>query len=136
LDKGRNKDDQRARGKGHSHATGYISEYQLATLYSAATAVAFPSLYEGFGLPLLEAMRSATAVLTSADSAMSEVADGRAVLCDPTDVDSISQQLLHIIDAASDNIEQLQQHAEHAKQFSWEACARNTIKIYQQVSGG
>ena len=133
LDKSLNQDIQKAIRDGHIHVTGYVSEEQLATLYSAASVVALPSLYEGFGLPILEAMRSATAVLTSADSAMSEVADGRATLCDPKDVNSISKQLQHAIEHVSEDTDVLQQHAAYAQQFSWESCARKTLQIYQHI---
>ena len=134
LDKSLNQDIQKALAQGHIHVTGYVSEEQLATLYSAATLLAFPSLYEGFGLPILEAMRSGTAVLTSQESAMSEVAAQRAVLCNPHDIDNISQQLQHAISGISSDQQQLKSHAEFAKQFSWQACAHNTLKVYQSLN--
>ncbi|WP_395372924.1 glycosyltransferase family 4 protein [Marinicella sp. W31] len=133
LDKSLNQDIQKALNQGHIYVTGYVSEEQLATLYSAATLLAFPSVYEGFGLPILEAMRSGTAVLTSQDSAMSEVADGRAVLCNPHDIGNISEQMQYGISSASKDQKILKSNAEFAAQFSWQACALKTLKVYQSI---
>ena len=82
-----------ARGWGGVDVPGWVgrvSDEELARLYRGARCVVYASLYEGFGLPVLEAMASGTPVVTSAGGAMEELAGGAAVLVDPTDIDSIA----------------------------------------------
>jgi glycosyltransferase involved in cell wall biosynthesis len=73
------------------HFAGGVTDAELAALYQDATALLYPSLYEGFGLPVLEAMQAGVPVLTSTTSSMPEIADHAAVLVEPTDVDAIAR---------------------------------------------
>jgi glycosyltransferase involved in cell wall biosynthesis len=115
--------------------TGYVSEQQLAEWYARASIFAFPSLDEGFGMPVLEAMRAGVAVIASDRSAVPEVCGGAALLVDAMDELAISASLIEL---AAD--EPLRSRLEslgrtHAKQFSWERAAADTWKVYQQAAG-
>lgn len=117
------------------HFTGYIPEEDLPALYNAADLFVFPSLYEGFGLPVLEAMACGTPVVTSNTSSLPEVAGDAALLVDPYDVEAIAaamQRILSVSDLAADL---RQRGLERAKQFTWEKTARETIKVYERVLG-
>jgi len=103
---------------------GTIPEEKLPSLYGGAQALIFPSLYEGFGLPLLEAMACGTPVLTSNVTAMPEVAGDAALLVDPTSVEEISVAMRKIVSDSSLR-EQLQRKGrERAGQFTWSNTAR------------
>ncbi|MCB1581828.1 MAG: glycosyltransferase family 1 protein [Marinicella sp.] len=117
--------------QGQIISLGYLSQTQLQHLYAAAQLTAFPSLYEGFGLPIIESMASGTAVLTSQNSAMQEVARGYAKLCDPYDIESIQAALEQAIsdDTWLNNAKQT--GLEHAQQYTWQRCAELTIKAYE-----
>jgi alpha-1,3-rhamnosyl/mannosyltransferase len=88
-------DRLRAAGE-HVHPVGYVATTDLPALYSGSTAFVWPSLYEGFGMPILEAMACGAPVITSDRSSMPEAAGGAALLVDPTDVDSLSAAMLRI----------------------------------------
>ena len=113
--------------------TGYISESELSDLYSRASIFAFPSLDEGFGIPILEAMAAGIPVITSNRSAMPEIAGGAALLVDPTDTDSISDALLKVSETPDDMTQAMIQrgHA-RAQQFTWTRAARETWEIYNE----
>ena len=117
----------------HVHFTGYVEEEDLPAVYNGADLFVFPSLYEGFGLPVLEAMASGTPVITSNCSSLPEVAGDAAILIDPYDVDAIAeamqQVLLNPSLAASLRVKGLA----HAKKFSWERTAQETIAVYERV---
>lgn len=114
---------------GHVTTTGYVEDNDLSALYSAANGVLFVSIYEGFGLPVIESMRSGTPVLTSENSAMSEIADRRAILCNPFNIDSITTGIKQLIEY-SNNHEYNQTNAKYAQQFSWNRCAKKTMDVY------
>ena len=117
----------------HVHFTGYVEEEDLPAVYNGADLFVFPSLYEGFGLPVLEAMASGTPVITSNCSSLPEVGGDAAILIDPYDVDAIAeamqQVLLNPTLAASLRVKGLA----HAKKFSWERTAQETIAVYERV---
>ncbi|MCX7553327.1 glycosyltransferase family 1 protein [Marinicella sp. S1101] len=117
--------------QGQIISLGYVSQQQLQHLYAAATLTAFPSLYEGFGLPIIESMASGTPVLTSTDSAMAEVAANHALLCNPLDVDDIAARLKRGLEDV-DWISQAQSAGcDHAANFTWQRCATATTKAYR-----
>lgn len=116
--------------QGQIISLGYVSQQQLQHLYAAASLTAFPSLYEGFGLPIIESMASGTPVLTSADSAMSEVAANHALLCDPLDVDEMAAQLRRGLEDASWISQAQSAGCDHAANFTWQRCASITTKAY------
>ena len=110
---------------------GRVSDDELAALYRGARAVAYPSLYEGFGLPVLEAMACGAPVVTSRGGATEEVAGDAAVLVDPLDPASIAAGL----EEAISRREELQfKGLERARAFSWDRVARETRAVYEEVA--
>lgn len=116
--------------KGQIISLGYVNQAALQHLYAAAKLTAFPSLYEGFGLPIIESMASGTPVLTSHNSAMQEVAGGHAMLCDPQDVESIEVGLRGALEHTNWLAQAEANGLLHSCQFTWERCAELTVKAY------
>ena len=114
---------------------GYVDDSQLATLYAHALFLAMPSLYEGFGLPLLEAMSHGTPVLTSNCASMPEVAGDAGMLVDPCDVDSVAHGLSELLshDARRNALACLAKT--HAASFSWDRAAEDTLRIFDDAIG-
>jgi glycosyltransferase involved in cell wall biosynthesis len=112
---------------------GYVKQDDLPALYSAATAFAFPSLYEGFGLPVLEAMACGTPVLTSNVSATAEVAGDAALLVDPLSQDSIRDSLRRFLADAHLRMDLGQRGVERARDFTWHRAAGETRAVYERV---
>ena len=125
------------RHKLHKHVRflGYLADDQLAILYRLASVFAFPSLYEGFGLPPLEAMASGTPVVTSNVSSLPEVVGGAAVLVDPYDVDAIVDGLRRVLTNPTLAAEMRQKGIARAREFSWERSVAKTWAVYQQIAG-
>jgi glycosyltransferase involved in cell wall biosynthesis len=120
----------------HAHLVrtpGHVPDAELPSFYRAADAFAYPSLYEGFGLPVLEAMRCGAPVLTSSTSSLPEVAADAAVYVDPTDVGSIREGLARLlVDTAL--CERLTRAGpERASSFSWDRTARDTLTQLEHV---
>jgi glycosyltransferase involved in cell wall biosynthesis len=113
---------------------GYVPDVDMPALYSAATLFAFPSLHEGFGLPVLEAMACGTPVVTSNVSATAEVAGDAALLVDPRDTDAITGALGRLLSDGWLRAELRDRGFERAKQFSWERTARETRSVYEVVA--
>ena len=115
---------------------GAISDRELASWYRHAAAFALPSLYEGFGLPLLEAMAEGLPCLTSKCSSLPEVAGEAALLVDPTNGEEIAQGLVRI--CLDQGLRERLSAAARARSatFTWEACAQRTLAAYRQARGG
>src|SRR5205085_1100038 len=109
---------------------GYVPETALGALYNGARLLAFPSIYEGFGLPPVEMMACGGAVLASTASAVAEVAGGVAQLLEPHDVEGWREALRQIL--SDDDVWQgLRRGAvEHACSFTWDRCATDTLRVY------
>jgi glycosyltransferase involved in cell wall biosynthesis len=105
---------------------GELPDEELAALYRGARCLAYPSLYEGFGIPVLEAMACGCAVVTSAGGACEEVAGGAAVLVDPLDVASIAEGIERAHDGAAG--------IQRAAQFSWQRSAAATASVYRTAA--
>lgn len=115
------------------HYLGYVPTADLLGIFSMATVFAFPSLYEGFGLPPLEAMACGTPVLTSRNTAMAEVCADAAHLVNPENKDEIADALQQLLTDAEWRAELSQRGLERASLFSWERAARETTAVYKQV---
>jgi glycosyltransferase involved in cell wall biosynthesis len=110
---------------------GRVSDDELAALYRGARCVVYPSLYEGFGLPVLEAMACGAPVVTSRGGATEEVAGGAAVLVDPLDTAAIAAGIEEAL-ARSDELRT--KGLERAQAFSWDRVARETLAVYEGVA--
>ena len=123
-----------ARGWGDVHVDGWlgrVSDDELAALYRGARCLVYPSLYEGFGIPVLEAMACGTPVVTSAGGATEEVAGGAAVLVEPLDPAAIAAG----IEEADRRRDELRvQGLERAAQFTWERVAAETRAVYERAA--
>jgi glycosyltransferase involved in cell wall biosynthesis len=112
---------------------GYLPEETLAVMYRLAGVFVFPSLYEGFGLPPLEAMASGTPVVTSNLSSLPEVAGDAAVLVDPYDPGAIADGIYSVLTDERIRRELRRKGIERARQFSWDASVRRVREIYAEV---
>jgi glycosyltransferase involved in cell wall biosynthesis len=110
---------------------GRVSDPELAALYRGARCLVYPSLYEGFGIPVLEAMACGTPVVTGAGGATAEVAGGAAVLVDPGDAEAVAAG---IEEAGSRRDELVARGLERARRFSWERVAADTRRAYEEAA--
>ncbi len=113
--------------------TGYVSDAELSALYQGASVFAFPSLYEGFGLPVLEAMSRGVPVVTSQGSSLPEVAGDAALLVDPTSIEMIAEAVYSLIKDSDLRESLIQRGRARAAEFSWDRCARETLQVYRDV---
>ena len=113
---------------------GYVEDADLAALLSGAIAFVFPSLYEGFGMPVLEAQACGVAVMTGKNSSLPEVAGDAALLVDPLDVDAIAAAMQRLVDDDELRQELTRRGFENVKRFSWEKCARETLAVLESVA--
>ncbi len=118
------------------HYLGYVPTTDLPILLSLATVFAFPSLYEGFGLPAVEAMACGAPTLTSRNTAMDEVCGDAAYLVDPYSLDDIADGLEHLFNDPETRQCLSRRAVAQARLYSWERAATETIAIYQQVLSG
>ncbi len=122
-------------GPGTIVRAGHVNDEQLDALYRGADAFVYPSLYEGFGLPVVEAMARGVPTITSNTSSMPEVAGDAALLVDPTDVSEIAEVLARVLTdpALADDLRA--SGLARAATFSWAATARATLDAYRHVTG-
>jgi glycosyltransferase involved in cell wall biosynthesis len=119
---------------GRVHFIGFVADADLPTLYSEADLFVFPSLYEGFGLPLLEAMGCGTAVITSNSSSLPEVAGKAAYQLPPQDQPAWTEAMHTLLSNPGQRSQLVQAGFEQARAFSWQKSAHQLLKIYQHVS--
>jgi glycosyltransferase involved in cell wall biosynthesis len=115
------------------HFPGYVPFEDLLALYRDAIFSVFPSLYEGFGLPVLEAFQSGTPLAASNTSSIPEVAGDAALLFDPLNVEAIASVMLQLHHNASLRAHLVERGLEQAKRFSWRKCAEQTMQVYEEA---
>jgi glycosyltransferase involved in cell wall biosynthesis len=114
---------------------GFVPDNTLAVLYRLASVFVFPSLYEGFGLPPLEAMACGTPVVTSNVSSLPEVAGDAAVLVDPYSPQAIADGILQVLHSAHLRAQMRERGFERVRAYSWERSARRVREVYGEVVG-
>lgn len=119
---------------GRVRRTGYVDDATLAALYRDAAVLAYPSVYEGFGLPPLQAMALGVPVVASAAGALPEVVGDGAVLVAPGDPDSLAEAVARVLDDAGRRAELVERGKARAAHFTWEACAEGLLDLYRQAS--
>ena len=112
---------------------GWVDDAALARLYARASVFAFPSLDEGFGIPVLEAMAAGVPVLASNTSSLPEVCGDAALLVDPNDAEAIAHGLTRLIEDERLREDLIERGKRRAAEFTWEACARRTWDVYQTL---
>lgn len=127
---------KKAMASGHVCLAGYLPDEQVAHLLAGARALIFPSLYEGFGLPLLEAMASGIPIITTRCSAMPEVAGEAGNYCQPDDPQGMRDAMCRLIEDHSHWQVCREAGLQQAALFTWERCAKVTAHAYRQVLGG
>lgn len=122
-----------ARREGWAYYLGFVPSEDLPLLFAGARLFTFPSLYEGFGLPVLEAMSSGIPVVCSNSSSLPEVAGKAALMCDAMDVETLTGLILRGLEDEAWRSGAIEQGLLHAARFSWERCALETLQVYQKV---
>jgi glycosyltransferase involved in cell wall biosynthesis len=107
---------------------GYVAHEELPALYRGAEVCVYPSLYEGFGMPIVEAMACGTPVVSSAHPSLDEASAGIALRAEPRSADSFAGQIERALDGA-DELREL--GLEHARRFTWRACAESVLEGYR-----
>jgi glycosyltransferase involved in cell wall biosynthesis len=115
---------------------GFVSDELLPAIYSTADALAFPSLYEGFGLPILEAMACGTPVVASRASCLPEVAEGAALLVDPNNIDGLACALERALLDGDLRQGLIAQGLQRAREYTWQRAAEQLLSVYHQVAAG
>ena len=116
--------------------TGFVAQEDLPALYSGATLFVYPSLHEGFGLPVLEAMACGTPVVCSDRSSLPEVAGDAALFVNPLHTDEIASAISRLLADGDLRAFLVERGLRRARQFSWERCARRTLSVLESALGG
>lgn len=127
---------ERGTSEGWLRYLGYVPQHELPLLYAGAHGFAMISVYEGFGLPLAEAMASGVPVLTSDRSCMPEVTAGAALLANPDDVDDVRAQFQRLVEDEDWRRRAISLGLARARELSWERCARQTLAVYRRAAAG
>ena len=120
---------------GRVEGYGHASDRQLAALYRHCVALVYPSLYEGFGIPPLEAMQCGTPVVASNRSSILEVVGDAGILFDPSRGDQLTDILVGLVRDPASREPLIERGYKRARQFSWEKTARQTIEVYRMLAG-
>jgi glycosyltransferase involved in cell wall biosynthesis len=119
--------------RSHVHFVGYLDEEELPLWYAAATLFVFPSIYEGFGMPPLEAMSCGTPVVTSNTSSLPEVVGNAGLTVDPTNADALADAMLQVLHDESLRADLRERGLQRARLFSWHTTAERTLAAYHHV---
>jgi glycosyltransferase involved in cell wall biosynthesis len=119
--------------KNHVILPGYVADEDKAALISGAIVFAYPSLYEGFGFPVLEAQACGTPLIASTSSSLPEVAGEGAILVDPEDENAIRTGLLHLLGDEGLRKDCVEKGYRNLKRFSWEQTASTVLKVIEKV---
>jgi glycosyltransferase involved in cell wall biosynthesis len=114
---------------------GYVAEDDLPMWYAAAKVFVYPSTYEGFGLPVIEAMACGTPTITTNASSLPEAAGDAGLLVPPDDADALSDGLARLLDSDSLREELSARGMKHTDKFTWLGTARDTARVYARVLG-
>lgn len=115
--------------------TGYVPEEDIPWFMNGADLFVFPSLYEGFGLPVLEAMSCGTPVITSNRSSLPEIVGKAAILADPDDVRDLAERIIEVLRRPEEKVRLSRAGREQAAKFTWAETARRTLEVYRAVAG-
>ena len=121
-------------GSGRVEVTGHLPEADLDALYRGADAFVYPSLYEGFGLPVLDAMSRGVPVITSTTSSLPELTGGAAVHVPPTYTLELADALEHLLTDESERARLAEAGRTRAREYSWERTAASTLEVYEKVA--
>ncbi len=119
--------------RGEVRWLGYVPAEILPMLYSGARMLVYPSLYEGFGLPVLEAMASGIPVITSNQASLPEVAGEAGIMVDPRDGDALREAMLRLIEDDREARRRIDLGLAQAARFTWRSCAENTLAVYRRA---
>jgi glycosyltransferase involved in cell wall biosynthesis len=119
---------------GQIYFPGYIPMHEMPYIYKNASFLAFPSLYEGFGMPLVEAMRTETPIVCSNAASIPEVVGDCALLFDPNDPKEIALAMLEVLNEGN-KMKLIRKGTEQARKFSWEKCAKLTLAVFAEIQG-
>jgi glycosyltransferase involved in cell wall biosynthesis len=114
---------------------GYVAEGDLPGLFAGATAFVYPSLYEGFGFPVAQAMAAGTPVITSCVSALPEIAGGAALLIDPRSEAALRDAMEEMLTSPSRREKSIDLGRANAGRFTWQDCARKSLRFFEEVVG-
>lgn len=114
--------------------TGYVTDEDVAALYSGALAFVFPSLYEGFGFPVIEAMRCDTSVLCSSTTSLSEIGEDAVLQVDPLDIDSIAEGIRQLVDDENLRRNLVEKGRVQSEKFSWQRAAEITLQALEAAA--
>ncbi len=113
--------------------TGYVAAEELPIIYNGATLSVYPSLYEGFGLPPLEAMACGTPLISSNSSSLPEVVGNGGIMVDPYNVDAMAEKIDQVLSDKKKQVDLIHKGFQQTKKFSWEKTAQETLKIYEEI---
>ena len=115
--------------------TGYLDDFELRSVFRSAFALIFPSVCEGFGLPLLEAMISGIPVVASHAPAIPEICQDAALLFDPKNPEDMAESMIHVLKDKTLREDLIQRGEKRVMDFSWESTAKKTLSIYRSLVG-
>jgi glycosyltransferase involved in cell wall biosynthesis len=115
------------------HFTGYVEDADLPAIYNGASVLVLPSFYEGYGLPIIEAMRCGVPVIGSNVSSIPEIIGDAGLLIDPRSIRELSDALMHIVGSSTTRRHFSQLALERSSHFSWRKTAEQTLEVYRKV---